>query len=181
MVAWIAKSSAARSRSSARLSPMTSLHLSPEPIQHQSRRRTVAAAARSLDDSGEESMSRDVEVRCRCGTVEGRVKNASPRTVNRVVCYCADCQAFAHHLKRADLLDSQGGSDIVQVAPAALEFHRGSDRIAGLHLTPNALFRWYAGCCNTPIGNLVSPAIPFVGIVAQAFQNPDADFGKPIG
>ena len=41
--------------------------------------------------------------------------NASSTTVNRVVCYCDDCQAFLHYLKRADLLDAHGGTDIVQV------------------------------------------------------------------
>src|SRR5206468_7222015 len=101
-----------------------------------------------------------------CGQVRGRVKNAGPRTVNRVVCYCDDCQAFLHHLGRADLLDAHGGSDIVQVAPASLAFHQGTDRIVGLRLAPKGLYRWYASCCNTPVGNAVGPAIPFVGIIA---------------
>jgi hypothetical protein len=130
-------------------------------------------------------MSTRVELRCRCGEVRGFVTDASPRTVNRVVCYCDDCQAFAHQLGRADLLDARGGSDIVQVAPAALAFVQGHDRIAGLRLTPKGLYRWYAGCCNTPVGNTASPAIPFVGIVVQAFdhgtQRPDDAFGRPIG
>src|SRR5436309_3774439 len=130
-------------------------------------------------------MSKEVEVRCRCGEVRGVVANASPRTVNRVVCYCDDCQAFAHQLGRADLLDAQGGTDIVQVAPAAVSFAQGQHRIVGLRLTPKGLFRWHTSCCNTPIGNTLTPAIPFVGIVAQVFdtgaQHPDQVFGAPIG
>jgi hypothetical protein len=102
-----------------------------------------------------------------------------------VICYCDDCQAFAHHLGRADLLDAHGGTDIVQVAPASLTFSEGQRRIAGLRLTPNGLYRWYANCCNTPLGNTLGPAIPFVGIVAQAFdqgtQLGDDVFGRPIG
>jgi len=125
-------------------------------------------------------VSRDVETRCRCGAVQGRVTNATPGTVNRVVCYCADCQAFLHHLHRADLLDAHGGTDIVQVAPGSLAFHRGTERIAGLRLTAKGLYRWYASCCQTPLGNTVGPAIPFVGVVAQAFDGPDAAFGRPI-
>jgi hypothetical protein len=125
------------------------------------------------------------ELRCRCGEVHGFVADASPRTVNRVVCYCADCQAFARHIARADLLDAHGGSDIVQLAPASLTFVQGQDRIVGLRLTPKGLFRWYTSCCRTPVGNTVSPAIPFVGIVVQAFdggaQRPDDAFGRPIG
>jgi hypothetical protein len=126
-------------------------------------------------------MTQDVELGCRCGEVRGRVTNASPQTVNRAVCYCDDCQAFAHHLGRADLLDAHGGSDIVQVAPASLSFQRGDERIVGVRLSPKGLFRWYASCCKTPIGNTLKPSVPFVGIVAQAFEAPDAVFGRPVG
>jgi Family of unknown function (DUF6151) len=109
------------------------------------------------------------------------VKNAAPETVNRLVCYCDDCQAFMHYLGRADLLDAHAGSDIVQVAPASLTFDRGGQRIAGMRLSPKGLFRWYATCCNTPLGNTLTPSLPFVGIIAQAFVNPDDVFGKPVG
>jgi hypothetical protein len=130
-------------------------------------------------------MNVSAELRCRCGEVRGLLANASPRTVNRVICYCDDCQAFAHQLGRADLLDAHGGTDIVQVAPSCLKFLEEQHRIVGLRLTPDGLFRWYTSCCNTPMGNTVSPRIPFVGIVAQAFddaaQRPDDVFGKPIG
>jgi len=130
-------------------------------------------------------MGDQVELRCRCGEVRARVTGASPRTVNRIVCYCDDCQAFAHRLGRADLLDSQGGSDIVQVAPASFTFLQGQHWIVGLRLAPKGLFRWYASCCNTPVGNTVTPAIPFVGIVAQTFdqatQRAVDVFGPPTG
>lgn len=106
--------------------------------------------------------------------------NAAPDTVNRLVCYCDDCQAFAHHLDRADLLDANGGSDMVQVAPASLTFTRGTERIVGLRLKPKGLYRWYASCCNTPLGNTVGPSIPFVGIVSRGFDDADAAFGEPV-
>lgn len=129
-------------------------------------------------------MTKIADLRCRCGEVEGRVHDASPETVNRVVCYCDDCQAFAHYLGRADLLDAQGGSDIVQVAPSTLSFHRGKERIEGVRLGPKGLHRWYASCCKTPLGNTVGPAIPFIGILAQGFDvggaNADSAFGKPV-
>jgi hypothetical protein len=123
----------------------------------------------------------EVQLGCRCGEVKGRVVNAAPHTVNRVICYCDDCQAFLHHLGRAELLDEHGGSDIVQVAPATLSFHAGADRIAGVRLSPKGLYRWYASCCKTPMGNTVGPGLPFVGIGANVFQAPDEVFGKPIG
>ena len=130
-------------------------------------------------------MAKEVQVRCRCGEVVGLVTNASPQKVNRVICYCDDCQAFAHHLGRADLLNAQGGSDIVQVAPASLTFIKGQNRIAGVRLTPKGLFRWHTTCCSTPVGNTLGPAIPFVGLTAQTFEGgtrtADAVFGPPIG
>lgn len=126
-------------------------------------------------------MSDTAKLTCRCGNVSGRVTDASPRAASRIVCYCDDCQAFLHHLDRADLLDLHGGTDIVQVAPACVAFDRGAEQIVGLRLTQKGLYRWYAACCNTPLGNTLSPAIPFVGIVAQTFEDADRSFGKPIG
>ena len=130
-------------------------------------------------------MSTRAEFRCRCGEVGGTVADASPKTVNRVGCYCDDCQAFAHWLRRADLLDVQGLSDIVQVAPATFAITRGQDRIKGVRLTPKGLYRWYASCCNTPVGNTLTPSVPFVGIFASAFDNgaqrADTVFGRPTG
>jgi hypothetical protein len=126
-------------------------------------------------------MTQDAEVHCRCGQVHGRVSNASPSTVNRVVCYCDDCQAFAHHLGRADLLDAHGGSDVIQVAPSSLTFDRGADRIVGVRLSPKGLYRFYASCCKTPLGNALNASVPFIGIVAQAFDSPDSVAGAPIG
>lgn len=129
-------------------------------------------------------MGGPIEIRCRCGEVRGTVSDPSPRSANRVVCYCDDCQAFLHQLGRADLLNSKGGSDIVQIAPAALSFTKGQDRITGLRLTSRGLCRWYAKCCNTPVGNtMISPSIPFVGIIAQSFDPARVDdaFGAPVG
>lgn len=130
-------------------------------------------------------MGTRAEFRCRCGEVRGFVADASPRAVNRVGCYCDDCQAFAHWLGRADLLDAQGLSDIVQVAPASFVFEQGQNRIKGVRLSPKGLYRWYVSCCNTPVGNTLTPSIPFVGMFATAFdqggQRADAVFGPPTG
>jgi hypothetical protein len=132
-------------------------------------------------------MTDDLELACRCGEVRGRLRDAVPNKVNRVVCYCDDCQAFLHHLGRADLLDEHGGTEVIQVAPAALVFERGTEKIAGVRLRPKGLYRWYAGCCKTPLGNTLTPAIPFVGIPHELFRGaPDARrrdevFGKTRG
>jgi hypothetical protein len=132
-------------------------------------------------------MGRDVELACRCGEIHGWLRDASPRTVNRVLCYCDDCQAFLHHLGRSELLDRNGGSDIVQLAPSSIAFDRGTDRIVALRFSPKGPYRFHASCCKTPLGNTVRPSIPFVGVVAELFKDvPDAGardavFGPPIG
>jgi len=82
-------------------------------------------------------------------------------------------------------LNEYGGTDVVQVAPASLTFHRGNEIIVGLRLTPKGLYRWHTSCCKTPVGNTFGPELPFVGIVAQAFDtgstNADRIFGAPLG
>ena len=125
-----------------------------------------------------------IDLACRCGEVHGRVVRASPEAANHMLCYCDDCQAYLHHLGRTDLFDGHGGTDIVQVAPSALSFDRGVDRIVGLRLTPKGLYRWYASCCKTPLGNSFGPALPFIGLVVQTFdggkERADAVFGRTL-
>ncbi len=121
---------------------------------------------------------------CRCGEVHGTVADASPDAANHMLCYCDDCQAALHHLRRTDLFEGHGGTDVVQVAPSSLSFNRGIDRIVGLRLTPKGLYRWYASCCNTPLGNSLGPGLPFIGLVSQTFeggkQRADAVFGPTV-
>ena len=126
-------------------------------------------------------MDRDVEVSCRCGNVHGHVTGASPGAVNRVVCYCSDCQAFVHWLRRPDLLDAHAGSHIVQVAPAALSFDRGQEHIRCVKLSDKGMYRWYASCCNTPLGNSPRPAIPFIGLLTQGFVGGPAVVDQAFG
>ncbi len=116
-------------------------------------------------------MGRDLELECRCGKVHGWVRDVSPRSVNRAICYCDDCQSFLHYLVRADLLDARGGSDITQVATRKVEFDRGTEHIAMLRLSPRGVLRTYARCCNTPLGN-TGPRFPFaVGFVYEALRD----------
>ena len=132
-------------------------------------------------------MSQDVELGCRCGEIHGWVRGVSPTTVVRAICYCNDCQAFLHHLGRADWLDAHGGTDVVQVAPRAVTFDRGAERIVALRLTPKGLYRWYASCCNTPLGNTLKPWLPFIGMSPEVLRGAsdaaarEAAFGRVRG
>ncbi len=103
-------------------------------------------------------------LRCRCGALRGSVALARP--VSRVVCHCRDCQTYAHALGRPDVLDAKGGTDIVQTSPSLVSFSEGAERLALLRLTPTGLFRWYARCCDTPIGNTAPTwKASYVGLV----------------
>ncbi len=119
-------------------------------------------------------MRTEVSLTCRCGKVRGRAVDVSPKTVNRVICYCRDCRAFLRWLDRADLLDAAGGSDIVQLARGRVRFDVGLDEVRCVRLTDRGLHRFYAACCNTPVGNTV-PRVPFLGVVTALFQTTQLD------
>jgi hypothetical protein len=91
-------------------------------------------------------------LRCQCGTLQGRVSHTE--TVCRGVCYCKDCQAYAHFLGKADeMLDEMGGSDVVATLPQHVAFTQGIEALTCMSLSDKGMLRWYASCCNTPIGN----------------------------
>jgi hypothetical protein len=105
------------------------------------------------------------------------------RSVNHAVCYCGDCQAFAQALGQADrVLDARGGSEIIQTLPKNLTLTQGLDALACLRLTPKGLFRWYAGCCRTPIGNtLPTRNLSFVGLLHSCLQSSDVSLDEAFG
>ena len=106
----------------------------------------------------------DLALRCRCGVVRGTIRGLAPDQGSRVVCYCDDCRAFARFLERPDLLDAHGGSDIFQIAPNQVALTAGVEQLGCVRLKPDGMFRWYARCCHTPLGNTVSGRLPFVGL-----------------
>lgn len=112
-------------------------------------------------------MSTDLPIRCSCGALKGVARGVSRSTGNRVVCYCDDCQLFAHFLGRPDeILDSRGGTDVFQISPASLRITEGMHKLACMRLTPTGIVRWYADCCRAPIGNtLATPNVPFIGLI----------------
>jgi Family of unknown function (DUF6151) len=115
-------------------------------------------------------------LQCQCGTIKGVVHD--PRRANRAVCYCRDCQAFAHFLGKAkETLDDRLGTEVIQVLPRNVAFTQGIEALACMRLTGKGLLRWYAGCCNTPIGNTLGNfKISFVGLVHTCLEAS----GKPI-
>jgi len=114
-------------------------------------------------------------LRCACGTLGGTLGDAQDQRSTRIVCYCADCRAFARWLDAdAPPHDADGGSDILQVSPARLAFSEGIDRLACFRLSPRGLLRWYASCCRTPVCNTVDARqLPFAGVSTRFVHTPD--------
>ena len=112
-------------------------------------------------------MPNDLKLGCSCGSVRWVAHGVSGKVGNRLVCYCDDCQSFAHFLGAADrILDPHGGTEIFQTSPARPEIREGQEHLACMRLTASGLVRWYTACCNAPIGNtLATPQVPFVGLI----------------
>jgi Family of unknown function (DUF6151) len=122
------------------------------------------------------------KLKCTCGTVQGTLDLTGG--VNRVICYCRDCQAFAHYLDRAaSYLNEHGGSDIVQTSPYRLTFTAGMEQLRSVRLKPDGMLRWYTGCCKTPVGNtLPNYKWSFIGMTRPIFAAEEGDeFDALIG
>ena len=91
-----------------------------------------------------------IALRCRCGKLRGQVDTR--RVAARAVCYCKDCQAYGRFLA-TPVLDPLGGTEVAATLPAAVRFDEGLEHLACMSLGPKGLYRWYADCCRTPIGN----------------------------
>jgi len=132
-------------------------------------------------------MPHDIPLRCDCGSLSGVALGIAPSTGCRVVCYCDDCQAFARFLARPGITDEWGGTDILQLAPARVRLTGGVEALRCVRLSDKGMHRWYCGECKTPIGNTVSPRVPFVGLIHNFMDHRsdgrerDEAVGKPLG
>ena len=123
------------------------------------------------------SVPSDLPLRCRCGHVRGVAHAVSPSAGVGFVCYCADCQAFARFLNRADVLDAAGGTDIFQLPPGRVVLTAGADGLRCVAFSSKVL-RWYADCCKTPIANTAaSPRFPVVALIHSCID-PEAGGGS---
>ncbi len=127
----------------------------------------------------------ELALRCACGNVQGVAADVDPNAGTRLSCCCDDCQSFAHYLKRSrNVLDQYGGTDIFQMPVANLKLTHGLREVSCVRLSAKGLYRWYAKCCQTPIGNTLGPAAPFIGLIHSFIANVDAkdeSLGKSRG
>lgn len=120
-------------------------------------------------------------LRCKCGTLRGHV--SQPEKCTRIVCYCKDCQAFARYLGNpGDILDALGGTDILAAHPQQVTFTDGQHALACMSLSDQGLLRWYAKCCNTPIGNTGRGArMAYVGLIHSCLEQSGSSIDSAFG
>ena len=120
-------------------------------------------------------------LRCHCGALTGTIEHE--RLTNHSICYCKDCQAFARFLGReADLLDDRGGCENIQALPKEVAFREGLQHLACVRLSGTGLLRWYATCCDTPIGNTPATSkLPFVGLARACLESSSPTVAESFG
>ena len=115
----------------------------------------------------------DLPLKCKCGEFRAVVKNFVSATSGRAICYCDDCQAYAHALGRPkEILTEHGGTDITPVMPSQLKILSGAGQLRLLRLTPDGMNRFFVECCHSPVVNAPGPQIPYLGLVTAMAEDP---------
>lgn len=110
-------------------------------------------------------------LRCRCGRVSGHLETGNGTLIQ---CHCSDCERYRAHLQPD--ISREPGVEIYQTTPDRLEITEGWEHVTCLRLGPKGMYRWYASCCKTPLANcLISPMMPFAGVVVEAIAEEDRD------
>jgi hypothetical protein len=121
-----------------------------------------------------------MEVRCECGKFRAKLTAFPASTPGRLVCYCDDCQSYLQYLKRSDLLDVNGGTEVIPAYPADVNVIQGLEHLKCTRLSPNGTFRFSASCCNSPIAN-TRPGAPWAGIFRSAYSVGEAGLNQVLG
>jgi hypothetical protein len=123
----------------------------------------------------------NIALRCQCGKLQGEVD--ARRVAARAICYCKDCQAFARFLGAEErVLDGAGGTGIAAALPAAVQFTSGLEHLACMSLSPKGIYRWYASCCRTPVGNTPrNGKVAYVGLVRACLDAPAETLDRELG
>lgn len=122
-----------------------------------------------------------MEIQCECGKFRAELTQFPKATPGRLKCYCEDCQTFLHYIHRDDLLDANGGSEVIPAYPADIKIIAGKDFVKCMRLSPKGMFRFYTTCCNTPIAN-TDPVRPWAGIHRRMYTVKDPNrLDKELG
>lgn len=114
-----------------------------------------------------------MEIQCDCGKFRAELTQFPQNTPGRLICYCDDCQAFLHYIKRSELLNQNGGTEVIPAYPADIKFLTGQEFIKCVRLHPAGMYRYFTSCCQTPIAN-TDPLRPWAGVHRRMYVNKDA-------
>lgn len=114
-----------------------------------------------------------MKIQCDCGKFIAKVEKFPKETPGRAVCYCDDCQLFMKSIGRIDLLDANGGTEIVPVYSSNIHILTGKENLECIRLKKGGTYRWKTNCCNTPIGN-TAPRNAWFGMIAKVFNQNDS-------
>ncbi len=127
----------------------------------------------------------EIEVECNCGSIQGRTMPVDADSGTRLICCCDDCQRYANYLNHENsVLDQYGGTEVFQMPVSFLQITKGTEKVACIRLSSKGLYRWYASCCCTPIGNTMGSKVPFIGLFLSFVKNAelsDSILGKSKG
>lgn len=122
-----------------------------------------------------------MEIQCECGSFRAELTQFPKNTPGRLKCYCEDCQAFLHYLKRVDLLDENGGTEVIPAYPADIRLISGKNVLKCVRLSQTGMFRFFTACCNTPIAN-TDPKRPWAGVHRRMYTVKDPNkLDKELG
>jgi hypothetical protein len=81
-----------------------------------------------------------------------------------------------------DILDEMGGTDVVATLPKYVTITQGVGALACMSLTETGMLRWYASCCNTPIGNTPRDfKVSHVGLIHTCLEYPPGTLESSFG
>jgi hypothetical protein len=70
----------------------------------------------------------------------------------------------------------------VATLPAQIHFSQGLDALACMSLSDHGMLRWYASCCNTPIGNTPRDfKTPYVGLIESCLESGSPSLQESFG
>lgn len=115
-----------------------------------------------------------MHIQCECGNFQAELTHLPAHTPGRLKCYCDDCQTYLHYLNRADLLDENGGCEVIPAYPAEFKILAGKEVVRCTRLHATGMFRFSTNCCNTPIVN-TDPKRPWAGIHRRMFTAKDSN------
>ncbi len=113
-----------------------------------------------------------MEIQCDCGKFRAELTQFPKNTPGRLICYCDDCQAFLQYIKRTDLLNANGGTEIIPAYPADIKMIAGKDVVRCVRLHAKGMFRFFTSCCQTPIAN-TDPTRAWAGINRRMYITKD--------